>query len=162
MPPLRIDRTPSQCKNGITRRTPAGRMHAAPTGRSKHATNHKPHKRQTATAGVNARPTTQHKRPANHTRAAAALYHTHHKPNFLAEKPRVLSALRATFGGCAPRRACGRSTTIFHFYFLIFNFFSLLMSLRCAAKTYVKIHASGRSRGRMDTLCKFSTFWPSF
>ena len=38
----------------------------------------------------------------------------------------------------------------------------LLMSLRCAAKTYAKIHASGRSRGRMDKLCKFSTSWPSF
>ena len=37
----------------------------------------------------------------------------------------------------------------------------LLMSLRCAAKTYFKIHASGRSRGRMDKLCKFSTSWPS-
>ncbi|EFB74656.1 hypothetical protein SUBVAR_07124 [Subdoligranulum variabile DSM 15176] len=41
------------------------------------------------------------------------------------------------------------------------TFLLLLMSLRCAAKTYDKIHASGRSRGRMDKLCKFSTSWPS-
>ena len=34
----------------------------------------------------------------------------------------VLCALRAAFGGCATRRACGRSTTIFHSSFFIFHF----------------------------------------
>ena len=46
--------------------------------------------------------------------------------NFERPQAAVLCALRAAFGGCATRRACGRSTTIFHSSFFIFHFLHAL------------------------------------
>ena len=54
----------------------AGRMHAAPTSRGKRATNHKPHKGQTPTAGSRPRPTEQNKRQMTRKQVIVVFYHT--------------------------------------------------------------------------------------
>ena len=74
-------------------------------------------------------------------------------PIFKRPQAAILSALRAAFGGCAPRRACGRSTTIFHFYFFIFHFPRLF--LRCFFNNVPHSNSrrfAGRRGGRITAI----------
>ena len=79
----------------------------------------------------------------------------HYTTSPIFERPQaaILSALRAAFGGCAPRRACGRSTTIFHFYFFIFHFPRLF--LRCFFNNVPHSNSrrfAGRRGGRITAI----------
>ena len=126
MPPLRIDQTSSQPKNGFVwvcgprAFAPRKRFFFVDTYISFVGAAYMPPGRGMPRAGFVGKPTFSAAlqrnintlQPVNGL-PRRSLYLPF--PIFCAALPRFLSALRAAFGGCAPRRACGRSTFIFHF-----------------------------------------------